>query len=158
MKAWLVRANDSYLWFQNQHDAEGYANTLIADIAVMDDAILTIHRYWTKGDLWLDTASILNGHCHVTEYLRWERQHGETTHYSKAQRVCNVKPFVGNHPTTVHAQAVNDAVSDPSVLEIIARCKNHTEWLLFTTSHLSVPKRLATYIYFYLKGKRLDNP
>ena len=87
MKAWLVTANDSFLWFPSQDDAEGYAQTLIADFAQSDSCFLTIDKYASLG--------------------------------------YNFEALAG---------------------------------ILYTSASESLERRLATYVWYYIKGKRLGSP
>lgn len=157
MKAWLVTANDSYLWFPIQDDAEGYAYTLLADFAVRDSCVLTIDKYHEPGENFASMCAILNGHAPVKRVFEWIREGGQTVKYSRAKYEIRVNAFKPNHPTPAHAEAVLSVISDPTLLELASRANNHTEWLLFTSALAVIPRRLATYVWFYIKGRRLGS-
>ena len=158
MKAWLVTANDSFLWFPTQDDAEGFAQTLIADLAQRDSSFMTIDKYSSTGSTFESLAGILNGHCKARRVFLWKRQEGKTILYSRADKEIRVSAFKPNHPTAAHAAAVQAVLDDPALLELVARANNHTEWVLYTSNAEAVERRLATYIWFYIKAKRLGSP
>lgn len=158
MKAWLVTANDSFLWFPSQDDAEGYAQTLIADFAQSDSCFLTIDKYAAAGYNFEALAGILNGHSKARRVFLWKRQKGQTILYSRANKEIRVSAYKTNHPTPAHAEAVQAVLDDPAMLELVARANNHTEWILYTSASESLERRLATYVWYYIKGKRLGSP
>lgn len=157
MKAWLVTANDSYLWFPTQDDAEGYAQTLIADFATRDSCRLVIEKYSQAGDTNVSLVALLNGHCETRRVFEWVREGGQTVLYSRAKYEIRVNAHKPNHPTPAHAEAVLSVISDPSLLELASRANNHTEWILFTSALNVIPRRLATYVWFYIKGRRMGS-
>jgi hypothetical protein len=155
MKVWLVHVNDSYLWFPSQDEAEGYAHTLIAGFAEQSDGQLTIEKYFSAGSGFDSLAAILNGHCKVRRVFHWRRQNGKTVFYSRANKEIRVSAYKPNHPTAEHAAAVEAVLNDPALLELTTRANNHTEWILFTSTSEILPRRLATYVWFYIKGKNI---